>query len=131
MVKWVLGIDVGTKKTGTAIGQSVTGNAKPLTRIFVPVQQLQTHHFDKIIQTWKVNCIVIGLPVMADGKPHPLQTHILRLAKDFENKHGLEVHFADETLTSHEAMLRFPKAADCDSAAAAIMIEDYFSLSGE
>lgn len=65
-VQWVLGIDVGSKKTGVAVGQSLTGLARPLTIIRTTAHELNAKQFAVIIAEWKINCIVIGLPVLAD-----------------------------------------------------------------
>ncbi len=125
MVQWVLGIDVGTRNTGTAIGQSLTARARPLERLRVPIAELQADHFAKIIREWRITRIVIGLPKLADGKPHPLEAAIRRLAKALAEHYLLPVHYVPETLTSHEAFARFPACKDKDSAAAAVMVEDF------
>ncbi|ABQ14141.1 Holliday junction resolvase RuvX [Dichelobacter nodosus] len=127
MVQWVLGIDVGTYHTGVAIGQSVTGLAKPLQRFNLPLKQVHADTFSALVQQWKVNCIVIGLPSLADGKKHPLSDEIHRLADECIKLYGVPVHFIDETLTSHAAQMRFPKTIDKDSAAAAVIVEDFLS----
>ena len=127
MVQWVLGIDVGTRKTGTAIGQSLTARARPLERFCVPIAELQADHFAAIIGEWRVTCVVIGMPKLADGKPHPLEAAINRLAKALAERYRLPVHYVTETLTSHEAFVRFPACKDKDSAAAAVMVEDFLS----
>lgn len=129
-VVWVLGIDVGSKKTGVAVGQSLTGQAQPLTQIQVPARQLQASHFSVFIKEWSVNCIVIGLPQLADGQAHPLESAIHQLKEQLELAFALPVFFADETLTSHEARQRFGKRAEYDSAAAAVMVEDFLAAGG-
>lgn len=128
-VIWVLGIDVGSKKTGVAVGQSVTGQAKPLTVLKIPLAALTAKNFERFVLEWRVNCIVIGLPTLADGKPHPLDKGIRRLAAELAQYFSLSVYFADETLTSHEGRHRFGKWQESDSAAAAVMVED-FLISG-
>lgn len=122
---WILGIDVGSKKTGVAIGQSITGQANPLALLRIPISNLQANHFADFIKEWSVSCIVIGLPALADGKAHPLEKVIRRLAEDLHRQFMLPVYFADETLTSHEARARFGSRQEYDSAAAAVMIEDF------
>lgn len=126
MVQWILGIDVGTRRTGTAVGQSVTGQARPLGRVFVPIAELRADHFDAAIRTWRIDCIVIGLPKLADGTAHPLEAGIRRLGTALAARYRLPVHYVCETLTSHEALVRFPTCDDKDSAAAAVMVEDFF-----
>lgn len=126
-VTWVLGIDIGQRKTGLAIGQSMTGLAKPLALLKIPVRTLQAAHFQSYIKEWKVNAVVIGLPRLADGKAHPLQAEIERIAEALRQAYQLPVHYADEMLSSHEARQRFGKREEYDSAAAAVMVESYFA----
>lgn len=126
-VTWVLGIDVGQRKTGLAIGQSLTGLAKPLALLKIPANQLNISHFQPYIKEWKVNEIIIGLPHLADGKAHPLQTEIERIAHMLSTEFALPIHFVDEMLSSHEARQRFGKRDEYDSAAAAVMVESYFA----
>lgn len=130
MVQWILGIDVGTRKTGTAVGQSITGQARPLGRLQVPIAELRSDHFDQIIGAWRIDRVVIGLPQLADGTPHPLDVSVRHLGKALAARYGLPVHYVAETLTSHEALLRFPGCHDKDSAAAAVMVEDFLGEHG-
>ncbi len=129
MVRWVLAIDVGSRKTGVAVGQSITGAAKPLAQIRVSAASLQPDHFKKDILEWKVGCILLGLPQQADGKPHPLEKNIRRLGEALREQFHLPVEYVDEMLTSHEARQRFPRRDEIDSVAAGVMIEDFFAKS--
>lgn len=129
-VKWILGIDVGSKKTGVAVGQTVTGQARPLALIRKPISQLQANNFSLFIKEWSVSCIVLGLPQLADKKLHPLEKSIRALANALEKTFSLPVYFADETLSSHEARQRFGTRKEYDSAAAAVMIEDFIASNG-
>lgn len=126
-VIWVLGLDIGQKKTGVAVGQSLTGLAKPLTLLKIPARQLQASHLQAYIQEWKIGMIVLGLPRLADGKPHPLQADIERIGKELAVSFALPVHYVDEMLTSHEARQRFGKREEYDSAAAAVMVESFLA----
>ena len=126
MVNWVLALDIGTKKTGIAVGQSFTGTATYLPVIKKAVDKLSAADFVDIAKEWRVNKILIGFPTLADGKAHPLEKNILRLKEEFINS-GFEVVLVPEYLTSYEAKKRFPKLKNFDSVAAGIMIEDYFN----
>lgn len=126
MTTWVLGLDIGQRKTGVAVGQSLTGSATPLGIIRKPANALQIQDIRAWVQEWRVESIVIGRPRLADGKPHPLDSAIDRMARLMLTELGLPVHEVDEYLTSHEAKARQPKTEAVDAVAACILIEDFF-----
>ena len=64
---WILALDVGQRKTGVAVGQSLTQTAKPLAVLRHPAQQLEAAHFAAWVREWSVSHIVIGLPKLRDG----------------------------------------------------------------
>lgn len=127
MVNWVLALDIGSKKTGIAVGQDLTKTARPLKTLRKKSELLSYLDFMPIISEWKVKTILIGYPLLADGKEHFLAKTILRLEKEFK-ENGFEVALVSEYLTSYEAQKRFPKHKNYDCISAQIMIEDFFSL---
>lgn len=123
--KWFLGIDVGQKKTGVAIGQSITQSARPLLCLKIPLKNLNANVFEDIIREWQVEVVVIGLPKMADNRAHPMEKAIKKLGGEIEKRFFLPVYYVDEYLSSHEARTQFGKRKEYDSAAAAIMLESF------
>ena len=118
----VLGIDVGSKKTGLAIGESLTKTAAPLRLLRKEAAQIKAQDLLPIVREWQISCIAIGLPLPADGKITPLIREIYRLGDELREQ-NLEVYFVDETLSSHSARAEFGKRKEYDSAAAAIIAE--------
>ena len=55
---FLLGVDYGTKKTGLAIGQSVTRNSRPLKVLY----NNYIKEIKNVIDEWDINKIVIGYP---------------------------------------------------------------------
>ena len=53
---FLLGIDYGSKKTGLAIGQSVTRNSRPLKVLYCNY----IDEIKKVIYEWDIKKIVIG-----------------------------------------------------------------------
>lgn len=125
MTIWILAIDVGFKKTGLAVGQSLTKTAQPISVIRQPIQALTAEHFRKIINDWRISQIIIGLPEHQDNTEHPLHQPIKRLAEKLQ-VFDLPIVFVSEYLTSHEALQRLGKNKEwVDAMAAVIMAEDY------
>lgn len=121
----ILALDVGFKKTGIAVGQRLTGTARPLRVLRKAIAQLSASDFTDDLHNWRVQRIIIGWPQHQDGTPHPLHPHLKRLAAEF----SLPVVFVDEYLTSHTAQQRLPKKDHhlLDAMAAVILAEDYFA----
>ena len=128
---WVLGLDIGHKKTGVAVGQSLTGSATPLAIVRKNAMQLQIGDIRHWVQEWRVEKVVIGRPVLADGKAHPLDKAIDRLAALIRHELGLPVHEVGEYLSSHAARERSGSRDDIDDMAACILVEDYFAQARE
>lgn len=127
-IERVMAFDVGSKKTGIAIGQNLTASAQPVSVLYCPIAQLKAECVEAWIDEWKPDYLICGMPQLADGKPHPLESAIRRFAKDCEQSFDLNIYFVNETLTSHEAKKRMPnKKHNVDAMAAVIMLEDWFA----
>lgn len=127
MTTWVLGLDIGQRKTGVAVGQSLTGSATPLAILHKPAGELEIGDILSWIEEWRVQGVVIGRPRTADGKPHPLEAVIDRFAAMIQQELGLPVHEVGEYLSSHEAKKRRPGQKKIDDLAACILVEDFFA----
>lgn len=123
----VLALDVGMKRTGIAIGQSITQTAQPLRVVQVPAAQLGSSHVEAWVREWRVSHIVMGLPVHDDGSEHPLHVHIYRLKASLEKRFGLPVALVSEYLSSHEARARGATRANVDAMAAVVLAEDWLA----
>ena len=55
---FLLGVDYGTKKTGLAIGQSVTRNSRPLKVLY----NNYIKEIKNVIDEWDIDIVVIGYP---------------------------------------------------------------------
>lgn len=102
-----LGIDVGGKYIGVAVGEVL---AKELTTLIAdkkadyyrePASAYQA--LGKIVKEENADAIVAGLPVDEAGKPTPESKKIEAFCAGLEEKLNLSVHFVDETLTSFMA----------------------------
>ncbi|MBV7433485.1 Holliday junction resolvase RuvX [Cardiobacteriaceae bacterium TAE3-ERU3] len=125
-VKWVLGIDPGRRKTGVAIGQSLTGTARPLGIIQAPLEKIQANHFSDYIEQWRPSMIIVGEPKLADGNAHPMAEDIQQLISMLSAAFDLPVETFDEFLSSHEAKQLKPKQRQIDDLAAVIILESWF-----
>jgi len=132
----VLGFDVGAKKTGVAIGQSLTGNARALHKI--PCHEglpVDVKCIGALITTWRPQAIVVGMPLRPDGKPQRASKHALAFINHLKTHFSLPVYEIDEQLTTKSARTDIFEAggyrqlqkSDVDSYAAKLIVESWLS----
>jgi putative Holliday junction resolvase len=99
----VLGFDFGTRRIGVAVGQTLTGSARPLTTLRSSNAQADWAAIDLLIKEWQPAHLVVGLPVNMDGSEHELAATVRAYAEELRTRYALPVHLIDERLSSHEA----------------------------
>ena len=136
----VLGIDFGARRIGLATGNTLTGTARPLRTVHhdgAPAEDI-----DRVIDSWKPGCIIVGLPLAADGAETESSRAARRFAADLQARHPrLEIKFQDERYSSRIADAQFAQARrdgharrrdarNLDSVAAAIIVESWLAANG-
>jgi putative Holliday junction resolvase len=117
-----LAFDYGTRRVGVASGNTVTRSAQPLRT----VAEAGTARFDaiaRLIDEWKPDALVVGVPFHPDGAPHDNTARARRFARQLQGRFRLPVHEVDERYTTTEAQAM--GAADVDAASAAIILEQF------
>jgi len=134
-----MGIDLGTKRTGIAVGDDQTWLASPVCTLDTPIVQASGNALlNEIERTiWehlaRTDELVFGLPInMDDTESH--QSKIVRAFADrLRSRTNRTVHFQDERLTTAQAnwqmsmtgMTRDEKKAKRDALAAANILRDF------
>ena len=130
---FLLGIDYGSKKTGLAIGQSVTRNSRPLKVIYCNY----IDEIKKVIYEWDIKKIVIGYPEYK--KENNLHKEIKSFAENIQGSldFDIEIIFHDELLTSEMARNSFTemrksgvtkkKSSDYDDISASIILQSWIN----
>ena len=104
-----LGLDVGQKKIGVAIGEDLVVE---LVTLICPKEttfyedkgyKYAVSEIKKLIDLEEISALVIGLPVDKDGNPTEESKKIKKFAGKLKDNPGLLIHFVDETLTSFMA----------------------------
>lgn len=135
----LLGIDFGTRKVGVAVGNRLTGSARPLDSIFYSKPGQLEERLDALIGQWRARQIVIGLPLSGDGS----ETEMSRQARALAGQLGerwpeVDISLHDERLSSHAAAERFAgmrasgqarrrDSSRLDSIAAALILESWMT----
>lgn len=138
----LLGFDFGTRRIGVAVGQELTGQARPLT--VVRARRDGGPDWDtisRLIAEWRPDALVVGMPLHMDGSEHELTRLARRFGNRLAGRYNLPVHRVDERLTSVEAERLLAEAgadtdrqrgrrrrtgnaeADVDSLAAALILQ--------
>jgi putative Holliday junction resolvase len=130
---FLLGIDYGTKKTGLAIGQSVTRNARPLKVLY----NNYIKEIKNVIDEWNINKIIIGYPKYK--KEGSIHKEIKYFAKNIHTSlhFDIEIIFYDELLSSELAKNSFAdmrndgvtrkKSSDYDDISASIILQSWIN----
>jgi putative Holliday junction resolvase len=124
-----LGVDPGGQRIGLALGDSRTGIASPHEVLPYGGIQAAAEMIHRQAERLGADCIVIGNPTAADGRPTPACRRSQALAEALQAR-GLEVVLQSELLTTNEARRRardagVPRGRPIDHIAAQVMLEEY------
>ena len=127
--KTLIAFDFGEKRIGTAIGQTVTGTAAALETVPVRKMRPDWDAIDRLVDTWRPDALVVGLPLNMDGTEQWITTRARSFARQLEQRFGLPVHLADERLSTREAWTRLVESGSRrrgpDPIAAQIILEGW------
>ena len=129
--KTLIAFDFGEKRIGIAVGQTVTRTATPLETIPVRRAKPDWDAIDRLIDAWKPDAFVVGLPLNMDGTEQPVTALARRFANRLHGRSGLPVHLADERLSTREAWVRLIESGsrrdEPDPIAAQVILEGWFA----
>ena len=121
--KLILAFDPGRKKTGVAIGNSLTGSARPLATVAGKLD-CQLRAAGELCAKWQPQLLIIGRP----GPQSPgSDRYCSRFARGLQELTGIEYRFADEYLTSQLARSAAAKNESVDALAACLLAQDWLA----
>ena len=122
-VRSFLAFDFGMKRVGVATGNSLMRSAQPLRTLAVE-GDARFRAIAALIDEWKPDALVIGVPFHPDGAEHDNTQRARRFGRQLHGRFRLAVHEVDERYTTTEALA--DGAKDADAAAAALILEQFF-----
>ncbi|MBT8101042.1 MAG: Holliday junction resolvase RuvX [Gammaproteobacteria bacterium] len=136
-IKSILAFDFGLRRIGVAVGQTITGSASPLGVVMNDADGPDQGHISTLIDEWRPDQLVVGLPTQADGSPTDFDKPLRQFIADLK-RFNLPVTTIDERRTSIEAREALKAArqdgrrgriqkADIDTAAAVMIAERYLA----
>jgi putative Holliday junction resolvase len=99
----VLAFDFGTRRIGVAVGNTLMRIAHPLATIAVADPAARWSAIRALLDEWRPQRLVVGLPVHADATPHAMTTHAREFAHELADRFALPVSLEDERHTSEIA----------------------------
>ena len=139
----VLAFDFGLKRIGIAAGDTLTATAAPRPAAAVRHSGPDWDTIGREVRMLSPRQLVVGAPYNADGTPGALAPAARRFAAELERRFGLPVSLVDERWSSLEASAalkarrasgerkRRVRKEDIDSAAAAVILERWFTGEGK
>lgn len=129
-----LGFDFGRLRIGVAVGDAITGSARPLCILPTRQQRPDWDAIARLIAEWRPDLLVVGAPRHADETANVITEAALRFSRQLQGRFHLPVATIDERLSSWEAGQRSSKpgrrranASALDAQAAAVILESWFN----
>jgi putative Holliday junction resolvase len=135
----VVALDFGLRRIGVASGDTLTRNANPRGAVTNGPSGPDWKAIQKIVDDLRPARLAVGEPYNADGSESPLTGTARRFAAELQQRCSLPVDLVDERWSSQDAEERLRdarasgqrkrrvSAADVDAAAAAVILERWFS----
>lgn len=130
----VLGFDVGTRRIGVAVGNTLSQTARALTVVDVHAAGPDWARIETLVREWRPARLLVGEPLTLAGEVQPATQAARRFAQELGRRLALAVELVDERSSSKEADRRFAErrragaarrrdAGALDAVAAEIIIE--------
>jgi len=102
----LLGIDLGERRIGVAIGDTATGAVRPLLTLRRGTPAQDARAIGRICAEQRSEAVVVGLPLNLDGSDSEQTARTRAWAAQLEPGLGLPIVLRDERLTSADAETR-------------------------
>ncbi|EHM49294.1 putative Holliday junction resolvase [Yokenella regensburgei] len=130
----LLAFDFGTRSIGVAIGQRITGTARPLGALKAQDGTPDWNAVERLLKEWQPENVIVGLPLNMDGTEQPLTARARKFANKIHGRFGVQVTLHDERLSTVEAKAglfeqggyRALNKGSVDSASAVVILESFF-----
>ena len=123
-VEIVFGFDFGIKRIGIAMGNTLTGQAQPLTVVSAIDNATRFKTIGALIDEWRPTRLVVGEPRHPDGAEHDMTLRARRFANQLHGRFDLPVELVDERYSS--VVIRAKRGEIIDAKAASIILQQYF-----
>ena len=134
MSGFLIAFDFGTKSIGAAVGQRITGTARPLAALKAQDGNPDWNLIERLLKEWQPEAVIVGLPLNMDGTEQPLTARARKFANKIHGRFGVKIILHDERLSTVEARAglfehggyRALNKGRIDSASAVVILESFF-----
>ena len=119
--------DFGMKHIGIAIAEPLADLARGLTTIPAKSGEPHWQALDPVVEEWQPERLVVGLPINMDGTPSDGSAQARRFGKRLAARYDLTVDYADERLSTFEAVSRGAPADAVHTLAAQVIGETWLN----
>jgi len=134
----LLAFDVGARRIGVAVGNTVSMSASEVGVLDVHEAGPDWERLDRWVREWRPDALVVGDPATLDGGDQPIRARARVFAAEIGRRYGLAVQQVDERTSSIEAAQRFAagraagtrrrrQAANLDALAAVVILERWLA----
>ena len=134
----LLGFDVGARRIGVAVGNTVSNSAREVGVLDVHAAGPDWAALDRWIREWRPDALVVGDPATLEGGDQPVRQRARGFAEEIRRRYRLPVEQVDERTSSIEAAQRFAagraagarkrhQAAQLDALAAVVILERWLT----
>ncbi|MDX1490874.1 MAG: Holliday junction resolvase RuvX [Pseudohongiellaceae bacterium] len=126
----LLGFDFGTKRIGSAVGQTLSGTASALHAIAAKDGIPDWDALDALVAQWQPNAFVVGLPYNMDDSKSELFLRARKFGNRLNGRYCKPCFGMDERLSSFEArglIMRKESDAQLDCLAAQLILESWLA----
>lgn len=107
----VLGFDVGARRTGVAVGNTISATARAIAVLQNQANgQPDWSGFDRLVREWAPQLLIVGEPLTLDGEEQAATRRAREFARTLVKRYSLPVSLVDERSSSKEADRRFAEA---------------------
>ncbi len=99
----LLAFDYGEKRIGVAVGNTLTRNARALIVVENRNHDYRFEQIGKLVDEWKPDAIVVGMPMHPDGTPHEMSALAKRFGNQVNGRFNVPVQWVDERYSSVDA----------------------------
>lgn len=136
--KTLLGLDMGTRYIGVAVGQTITMTATPLRSLSVKEGIPDWENLDQLVLEWEPHAFVMGMPMKLEQKNHDISLFIKALSEKIKERYSIPIFWVNEDLTTVEAKSRLfsqkgyrgLSKENIDCYAAKLILEDWLATAG-
>lgn len=119
-----LAFDFGERRTGVAIGNTLSRQARALHTLAV-TGDARFQAVGALVAEWQPAALVVGIPFHPDGAEHGLTQRARRFARQLQARFRLPVHEVDERYSSVEAARGDTGRGGLDAEAAAVILQQF------